>query len=114
MEATGHDGLTYRKRYDLLSRLAGEIAPRLGSESNYSTKYTYHPNTTWVSETKDAGDRRLSLAHYDAGGRIVYSQDAAGKTTRTKYTAGGRIEHLWRTATYPGAARWGQPDGVSP
>lgn len=101
IETTSHDGLTFKKRYDALGRLVGEIDPRTGTETNHSTKYTYHPNTTWVKEVKDAANKRLSFTHYDVAGRVIYTEDAAGKTTRTSYTARGEVEKVWGTATYP-------------
>ena len=101
IETTGHDGLTYKKRYDALGRLAGEIDPRTGSETNHSTKYTYHANTTWVKEVNDAPNNRLSLTHYDTAGRVIYTANAADKTKRTSYTARSEVEAVWGTATYP-------------
>ncbi|MBM3855447.1 MAG: hypothetical protein FJ399_20215, partial [Verrucomicrobia bacterium] len=91
----------HKKRYDPLGRLSGEIDPRTGSESNFSTKYSYHPYTTWVKEVKDAANLRLSLTHYDAAGRVVYVADAQGHTKRTSYTSRGEVEAVWGTATYP-------------
>lgn len=59
IETTTPDGLVFKKRYDDLSRLSGDIDPRTGTTSNYSTKYSYHANTAWVKELKDAANKRL-------------------------------------------------------
>ena len=101
IEVSGHDGLALKRRYDALGRLEKEIEPRTGSESVPTRKTTYHPNTTWVKEVKDAANKRLSFAHYDGAGRGIYTEDALSKTTRTSYTARNEVSQVWGTATYP-------------
>ncbi len=101
IEARGHDNLTILKRYDALGRPTDVIEPRTAGGTNRSIKTIYHPNTTWAKEMKDPADKRLSLAHYDGAGRVIYTEDALGKTTRTAYTARGEVDKVWGTATYP-------------
>lgn len=101
VETSGHDGLVRKKRYDQLNRLRAEIEPRTGTESAPSVQTTYHPNTTWPKEVKDATNRRLAFTHYDAAGRVIYTEDAYLKTTRTSYTARGEVEYVWGTAATP-------------
>lgn len=101
VENIGHDGLTFKKRYDALLRLTKEIDPRTGSESLPSILTVYHTNTAWVKETRDPLNKRLSLTHYDPAHRVVYTEDALGRTTRTAYGALGKVSKIWGTATYP-------------
>lgn len=101
VEATGHDGITVKKRYDVLWRPIADIQPRTGTELNPSVQTTYWPNTAWTKEVKDATGNRLSFASYDAAGRKTYTEDANSKRTYFAYNKRAQVIRQWGAATYP-------------
>ncbi|MFM8618031.1 MAG: RHS repeat-associated core domain-containing protein, partial [Opitutaceae bacterium] len=93
---TGHDGLAKRFTYDASGRLESSTDPRSG---RWVT--TYHPGTDLPDEMRDPAGRLVEKKAYDALGRVIFTRDAADRTSRTAYTPRGE---LWR--------RWGS--GVTP
>jgi len=93
---TGHDGLVKRHTYDALGRLESSTDPRSG---RWVT--TYHSGTNLPDETRDPAGRLVEKKVHDSMGRVIFTRDAADRTSRTAYTLRGE---LWR--------RWGS--GVTP
>ncbi|MEY4089901.1 MAG: hypothetical protein RJB55_2172, partial [Verrucomicrobiota bacterium] len=93
---TGHDGLVKRHTYDALGRLESSTDPRSG---RWVT--TYHSGKNLPDETRDPAGKLVEKKVHDSMGRVIFTRDAADRTSRTAYTLRGE---LWR--------RWGS--GVTP
>ncbi len=97
--STGHDGLTYRQTYDALGRLQAVIDPRTGTAA--SNSISYMANTTLPAQRRDASNRIIASLLYDGAGRVIFTQDADGRTIRTGYHRFGPVEYSWGSGTYP-------------
>ena len=96
ISSTGHDGLTYKRAYDPLTRPITATDPRSGTITT-----VYWPGTTLPKETTDAASKRLSYTEYDGAGRPILSKDALENTTRVAYNARSQIEYQWGSSSYP-------------
>lgn len=115
VSSTTADNRTFTRRYDALWRLAGQVDPRtatpVSSGATGETTTTYHSGTALVKEVKDAAGKRLTWKSYDTSGRVIYTEDALSKTTRTAYTLRGEVDKVWGTGTYPVSytySTWGE------
>jgi RHS repeat-associated protein len=99
------DNRTFTKRYDSLWRPVGQVDPRTATPvspgATGETTTTYYAGSALVKEVKDAAGKRLTWKAYDTSGRVIYTEDALGKTTRTAYTLRGEVDKVWGTGTYP-------------
>ena len=93
---TGHDGLVKRFSYDALGRLESSTDPRSG---RWVT--TYHPGTDLPDETRDPAGRLVEKKVHDGMGRVIFTRDAADRTTRVAYTSRGELWRRWGSAVKP-------------
>ncbi len=93
---TGHDGLVKRFGYDALGRLESSTDPRSG---RWVT--TFHPGTDLPDEMRDPAGRLVEKKVQDSMGRVIFTRDAADRTTRMAYTPRGELWRRWGSGVKP-------------
>ena len=102
---TSSDNLTTRVLYDALERRVGVTDPRVSMQDAQTGLWT-NINTTHydaqgrVDYTEDTAGNRSSYA-YDDDGRVAIVTNALGKSKRIAYTTRGQEWRVWGDTEYP-------------